>query len=301
MKPDICVVMSTYNGEKYIKDQIESIFSQEGVNVFLFVRDDGSTDRTLEILETYNNERIKIIRGENIGAKDSFLEALSIAPLASYYAFSDQDDVWDSDKLSVAVGKLKESNAEIPSLYCGRTRQVYEKNRGKQGTSSKEKMVRPFLFGEPIMTPGCTMVFNRSLKGLLDRYHPRVFAMHDAWLRDLCLAVDGKIIYDNIPHMTYRQHENNVVGGKRSFFTSVKRTIRFYQKMGANYHIRMYSELSEHYKDCIPKINMDRMEKVCGYNKSFSSRIGLLRDKDFLRGSKKYKFITGWLVASGKY
>lgn len=95
------VVMSTYNGEKYLKEQIDSILSQEGVDVRLYIRDDGSSDRTTDILASYQEHKnVKIEKGNNLGFAKSFLTALDECDEADYYAFSDQDDVWEKDKLS---------------------------------------------------------------------------------------------------------------------------------------------------------------------------------------------------------
>ena len=92
----VAVLMSTYNGENYIKEQIESIFNQKGVIVKLYVRDDGSKDRTLEILKDYN---VNLEKGTNIGYIKSFMWLIKNVPFADYYALADQDDVWDEDKL----------------------------------------------------------------------------------------------------------------------------------------------------------------------------------------------------------
>lgn len=98
------VVMSTYNGEKYLKEQIDSILSQEGVDVRLYIRDDGSSDRTTDILASYQEHKnVKIEKGNNLGFAKSFLTALDECDEADYYAFSDQDDVWEKDKLSTAI------------------------------------------------------------------------------------------------------------------------------------------------------------------------------------------------------
>ena len=100
----VCVLMSTYNGEKYLKEQIDSILKQKGVKVNLLVRDDGSTDNTLSLLEEYKKKGLlDYCCGSNMKPARSFMELLSIAPDSDYYAFSDQDDYWEHDKLFNAV------------------------------------------------------------------------------------------------------------------------------------------------------------------------------------------------------
>lgn len=110
-KENVVVLMSTYNGEKYLRDQIDSIFAQVGnLDVRILIRDDGSNDGTLQILDEYQNrnELVWYSDGENIGAAKSFMRLLYNAPRASFYAFSDQDDIWYKDKLSNSIHKLKE-------------------------------------------------------------------------------------------------------------------------------------------------------------------------------------------------
>lgn len=127
------VVMSTYNGEKYLKEQIDSILSQEGVDVRLYIRDDGSSDRTTDILASYQEHKnVKIEKGNNLGFAKSFLTALDECDEADYYAFSDQDDVWEKDKLSTAIfnretgamSQLAESSTKqwrlADTFVCGR-------------------------------------------------------------------------------------------------------------------------------------------------------------------------------------
>jgi len=108
----ILVLMSTYNGEKYLKNQLNTIYEQKNVDVMLFVRDDSSKDSTLQILEEYRKVYGKMIifKRENIGSARSFYKLVEEAALTDYdyFAFSDQDDIWHPKKLEYAIQKLKE-------------------------------------------------------------------------------------------------------------------------------------------------------------------------------------------------
>jgi len=181
-KPSVCVVMSTYNGEKYIRPQIESILNQIDIRLILYIRDDGSKDNTKEIIEEYISDNVIFDIGENLGAKKSFIEALQEAPVADYYAFSDQDDVWDRDKLIAAIAMIRNREKKgVPILYCGRTRLVDSKlNYIGEGRCYHEKS-NSFLCGEVQAAAGCTMVFSRELKQKIEQYSPIVYPMHDAW------------------------------------------------------------------------------------------------------------------------
>lgn len=104
-KAHVTVLMSTYDGENFLRDQIESILNQEDVYVHLIVRDDGSKDRTINILEEYQSRgKLEWYSGKNLGSARSFLNLVSKSPDNEYYAFSDQDDVWFSKKLKRAIG-----------------------------------------------------------------------------------------------------------------------------------------------------------------------------------------------------
>ena len=121
----VCVLLSTYNGEKYLKEQLDSVLNQKDITLNFLVRDDGSTDSTIDILKQYEKEgKIKLIVGKNIGYKKSFYELAKLAPLSDYYAFCDQDDVWDDDKLITAVNMLERENNSIPLLYFSALRVV---------------------------------------------------------------------------------------------------------------------------------------------------------------------------------
>ena len=111
------VLLSTYNGEKYLKEQIESILKQKEVDKKLIVRDDGSSDSTIKILEEISNKNKKIIfyKGKNIGPARSFMELLKKSEEADYYSFADQDDIWEENKIISAINKL--NNINEPELY----------------------------------------------------------------------------------------------------------------------------------------------------------------------------------------
>ena len=125
-KYSVCVLMSTYNGEKYIKEQLDSILSQVGVELSVLIRDDGSSDSTLSIIKDYaeQNKNIKYYVGENIKPAQSFIDLIFNSPDADYYALSDQDDVWDKDKLKCAIDLLQATNPDKPAMYHSNLRIV---------------------------------------------------------------------------------------------------------------------------------------------------------------------------------
>lgn len=216
--PKIWVLMSTYNGMAYIEEQIESILSQKNCDVHLLVRDDGSTDATLDILKSYEKKGSLTLISDNInlGPAKSFLKLLEMAPDDGYYAFSDQDDCWNSDKLERALEMLTQAEENNMPLVCYSNSDVVDQNlnsTGKKVYSGKQKpTLERVLCGYGIQ--GCTMVLNKALRDIflsVDMSKERI-GMHDFFLCDLCMVCGGKILYDDFSTMKYRQHESNVVG-----------------------------------------------------------------------------------------
>ena len=114
----VLVLLSTYNGEKYVETQVNSVLKQKNVDVDIFIRDDGSKDNTVAVIEKLNDSRISIFKEENKGATNSFFELIKKAPLEyDYYALCDQDDYWEEDKLYAATVKLDNVDQTKPALY----------------------------------------------------------------------------------------------------------------------------------------------------------------------------------------
>ena len=205
------VLMSTYNGENCIDEQLKSIANQ-ATPVHITIRDDGSKDRTIEIVKKY--KEIALIPGENQGATESFLSLIELAPEADYYAFADQDDVWDNDKIDIAINTLK-AYTDRPAIYSGNTRLV----DGNLNFIKNEDLNPKTSLGSAIVknyATGCTVVFNKALMVELKKYRPNNVPFHDWWVNLVCLSIGGTSLYDIEPHMSYRQHGNNVVGGNDS-------------------------------------------------------------------------------------
>lgn len=207
----ICVIMSTYNGEKYIEQQLDSIFKNTK-NVFLYVRDDGSKDKTIEVLRNYGIKHtvpIEVNGGKNVGSAESFLTAFRACPKADYYAFCDQDDVWIDGKLSAAVEQIGTTNQ--PVLWCS-DYQVTDSDLHIMIQSVLEQPVRDSVravFYNNV--PGCTMVFNWALMQELRKVNISKIRMHDIMAINVAL-ITGKVIFDRTSYVLYRQHGNNVLG-----------------------------------------------------------------------------------------
>lgn len=289
MEKSILVLMSTYNGEKYLKEQIDSIIAQNGVKVYLLIRDDGSSDNTCEIIENYQkNEGSKIIefiKGENIGFGNSFSDLVKRAYELSlnnqpfdYYAFADQDDVWMENKLSVAAATLDKYEDNEPLLYCSNSTLVDE-NLNIIGYY-KDKFYTPTKGNALVegFANGCTMVYNlEALKLYAENVIPEI-KVHDFYLYQ-AVTLLGKIIYDKKSYIYYRQHRNNQIG-KQSFYTRWKRRL----KKEIKYELRDIQKknyyLLKSIGHLLPVEDIRLISKIAFYHKNLKSKIDLIADRE---------------------
>ena len=235
----IAVLLSTYNGEKFLGEQLDSLLAQSHKNFILVVRDDGSRDRTVSILESYagdHPERIHLLScdGVNMGASASFafladyvLKSKEFLGLKSIYMmFCDQDDIWYPQKieklLSAMLATEADNGSTLPIIVHSDLEVVSEQNMviaksliSYQGLEI-ERNSFPNLVISNLVT-GCTVLINEPLaeKALPI---PEKAIMHDWWLA-LVAAAFGKLVYLDIPLVHYRQHGNNAIGAKE--FTKV--------------------------------------------------------------------------------
>lgn len=268
----VAVLMSTYNGEKYLREQIESILAQVGdFTLDLWVRDDGSQDKTVDILEEYAYKKgVKWYSGENLGPAHSFLNLIQHCSGYDYYAFADQDDYWMSDKIFEGLLALKD--ACVPALYCANAELVDAKLKPLGRLVYRTS---PKLDFETLMCArgllGCTMIFNDLLaKEIQNHEMPNKITMHDAFVALACLTVGGEIIFDQRAHMKYRQHGNNVVGVSQGKIQTLKgrmKDIFTRDEIGIAENaseLKRYSAASSEIEEWI--------ERVCSYKRSLISR-----------------------------
>lgn len=297
----ILILLSTYNGERYLPEQIDSILNQYNVDVQILVRDDGSNDNTLSVLNSYaNTEKIDIIKGDNIGVIGSFFSLMREAVKRDfdYFAFCDQDDVWMNDKLKIAVDILSGHQNE-PALYMSSFQMVDENLH-----SIPTNIFRPNISVEGAFASncgtGCTMVFNKKLleKSLVSNCDDVL--MHDYWVYLVCLLTDGYVYYDETPHIYYRQHGNNVIGGKGDNFLS-KWLTRMNKIIlsGDNFKSKFASKLLEQYGDVITADKKEFLQDIANI-KTLKSKWHLLRNRNFLTGSIDKKLQLIGLIITGK-
>lgn len=305
--PSVSVLMSTYNGEKYLREQIDSILNQENCQITLIVRDDGSSDDTISILKEYEGKgSLKFYIGSNLRPAKSFLGLIDIAPETDYYAFSDQDDIWLPNKLNKAINKLEldSTNHLEPKLYFSNLTAV-----NQNGKVIKDKILTNHIhieFQAVLLRCGyifgCTQVFNHALKELLkNSKKPNQQPMHDIWTAMLC-SLYGQIIYDENSYIHYRQHGNNVVGAQLTFRAKLQSRIkRLTQGRAIPANIIADSLLDIVKQWPVSEEKLIILETVSHYKDNFSSKLRYI----FTTGIQKQLFkrlvFEAFLVFIEKY
>ena len=292
-KPIVGVLMSTYNGEKYISEQLESIFEQADVNVKLFVRDDGSSDRTRDILKEYAviYELVDLSDGERVGPGESFMRLLCKATKrieVQYLAFADQDDIWLKNKLSVAIKAIEQCEDKGAVLYSSNQfLYVNEINKGKRYEERQSVNLINHMTKNTIA--GCTFVLNRDMATLITdagipNYRVIKYRLHDAWIMLIAIAC-GRVIYDENAYMLYRIHEDNVVGIKAESLTKrLSKLARLVKKrddanirmITAQEMLRLYPHMNEEHKQIV--------RLFANYQNSMRDKFRLAFNKDIRKG-----------------
>lgn len=216
--PKVAILLCTCQGQRYLAEQLDSFAAQSYSNWEVWVSDDGSQDNTYSILKTYQDkwgvDRLSIHCGPEEGFVANFLSLTCHAKIkADYYAYSDQDDIWKTDKLQRAVDWLMSLPRSLPALYCSRTRLV---NDLKQHIGFSPLFSKPPCFANALMQNvggGNTMVFNNAARELMREAGEDVNVItHDWWAYLVISGCGGRVFYDSSPSVLYRQHDGNLVG-----------------------------------------------------------------------------------------
>lgn len=219
----IIVLMSTYNGEQYLEEQLISILNQKKVDLELLVRDDGSDDKTKIILKKYEKlGKLKWYSGKNLKPAKSFLNLLKNCGKADYYAFADQDDCWYSNKLIEAIKKLEKNKSKRGKLYFSALNVVDRKLQPLFTSNVNEKI----SFGPALIknqATGCTMVIDDVLRQYINLFDFDYVSMHDSLIYRIALLNNSYIYADSNSYILYRQHDNNVLGMSNNFLDIVKK------------------------------------------------------------------------------
>lgn len=239
----IAVLMSTYNGHSYLNEQLKSLAQQTvAKDLTVYIRDDGSTDDTFEIIEKWKTRmNIVLYKESNAGPAMSFWWLLMNPEIqADYYAFCDQDDLWDDNKLEVATKQL---NVDTHFYACN-CRIIDENGLIIDEIRCKEvpeiSIERLFVSG---VTQGCSMVFDDALRRYIIEKKLQCIPMHDVVLMLYAMNF-GKIFWDQKPRFSYRVHSNNVVAkSNKSMIKRMKTTLWNWKNSSKNSMSNVASEM----------------------------------------------------------
>jgi glycosyltransferase involved in cell wall biosynthesis len=242
VSPKVSILLCCYNGERFLSDQIQSFKDQTYTNLDLWVSDDGSHDLTLSTikhsLSTWQDCIHTIRTGPSEGFAANFMSLITHQGINSdYYAYSDQDDIWEADKVQRGVSLLEKIPSSIPALYCSRTRLVNANNHeiGLSPLFSKQTSFANALMQN--VGGGNTMILNRAGRDLLADLSKDIrMVSHDWWAYLIITGCGGKVIYDPHPSVRYRQHESNLVGMNSSWSARIKRIHMLWQGLFRNWN-----------------------------------------------------------------
>ncbi len=279
-KLHIGILMSAYNGQDYVEKQLDSLMGQKNINFTLYIRDDGSKDSTAHIIEKYiaGKENVVFEKGENIGVKPSFMKLMRDAKECDYYAFCDQDDIWDDDKIYSLVEKLENYDINVPNCAFSNYRLIDEHDNVTLEAALKDKI--EFNLSNVIPenpSPGCTMVFNKKVwEMIVAKEEPKHLYIHDRWVITICAAL-GNVAYLGEPKVSYRQHSNNTIG----YNNSLKKKLNYWKGVicgDKKTYCAEMKELYDYYGDLMDEKSRKIFRKIYEYDKSFIKRMKLIFD-----------------------
>ena len=286
----VAVILGFYNGNNFIEEQVESIFNQNFKNIDIFIFDDNSKIKLeFKDLKINNNKKPKIKitkRKENLGYAKNFLMGLEeVGKEYDFYAFSDQDDIWEKDKITRGIEALISKESKFPKLYCSRT-SYFNSECTKVIGSSNIHPKKP-TFANALLqniAGGNTILMNNLARQIVVKtVKAENFISHDWWCYQIISGAGGEIIFSSKKSLKYRQHDKNLIGGNNSF---KEKLIRFRKFFSGSFKIWV-------------DINIENLKS----NKKFITESNLIVLKTFIKARESkniFKKLTLYLK-SGVY
>lgn len=301
----VAVIMSTYNGQKYLNEQIDSILNQEGVKIELFIRDDGSSDGTMNILKKYEDvyPNVHVNIGQNIGFRNSFIMELRKAIGFDYYAFSDQDDYWERKKLDAACKMIAEysQTKDTPIVYysnlsvADENLKIYRKTKLEYRKHCLESLVMRRSIA------GCTMAFNAEMWKLICKVETSdamLMRGHDSFILSLCYAVGGTVICDSNAYIRYRQHGDNTSGGSQGVVQRLKKEwTALVSKKG--FEPAIAKSILDNWGELISDNVRRSLELISRNNENAGCRLIILISRKFTTGDLKLTMLGKFRAIAG--
>jgi glycosyltransferase involved in cell wall biosynthesis len=301
----VTVLLSTYNGSKYLQGQLNSLYQQTYPDIRILVRDDGSTDSTRSILVSEQaKERIDILEEHyNLGPALSFFELLRSTESTGteYVAFCDQDDVWHPEKIAHAISALTGVTGHGPAMYCSRA-EIVDEHLIHIGFTDVPRQIG---FGNALVenvAVGCTIVLNRKAIDLIVDNLPNSVLIHDWWCY-LVVSCFGEVVFDNRPGIKYRQHESNSIGIAANIFERSGRKLRrfFGSARGHLWISEQAASLLNLFGDHVPPSRRPLLDKFVGAKTSLRFRFQLAISRDFWRQSWFDNLILRLLILINRF
>ena len=282
-KFNVVVLMTTYNGEKFIASQIESIINQKNINLKLIISDDKSNDETQKVLYTFKKKYPKIIelvfQKKRIGSAGKhffhLIEKVKLNNSIDFVCLSDQDDEWFEDKIIKSINLLNQTNT------FGYSSNYYLKNKSSlklYDKISKQKLY-DYFFESP--GPGCTFTLSKSLfltfQAKIRKDFPRNITYHDWLIYSFARSNNFNWVIDDNPSINYRQHDNNVIGENISVKAKAKRVKLLFNGWWL-----------KQIKNILIWLNNDKSKKF--YNKFFYKRYRCLKLIFIIKHCRRKKF-----------
>ena len=294
MNPKIEILLATYNGEKYVGEQIDSIINQTYRNWILLIRDDNSKDNTLEILKEYEKKdnRIKVIEDKkgNLGFVKNFEELLNNSK-EDWVMFSDQDDYWLENKIEKYVAILNTSSEDIRkktilihsnSFICDDNLEIIKDEFINSKIANKYNE-DDFYFA--YFVQGSTVLINRAIIDLALPFSKNV-TVHDRYFH-LLAEFFGKRIFINESLIKYRQHSNNKIGAKTSIISKIFKKRYFHTE-----DRELILEIQKKYKDNLGTEQIEKIEKYLEVTNDKKNRfLRFYLSREFKMNIKKRLFI----------
>lgn len=272
--PKVAILLCTYHGQQFLAEQLDSFAAQTYANWAVWASDDGSLDDTHAVLDAYQQkwgkQRLCTHDGPAQGFAANFLSlSCDTGIVADYYAYSDQDDIWEADKLQRAVDWLRTVPADVPALYCSRALLVDIDNRP---LGMSPLFQRAPSFSNSLIQSiggGNTMVFNDAARVLLRKAGRDVtIVSHDCWIYMVVSGCGGKVFHDTTPTLRYRQHGGNLVGTNISWRARWSRGMRLWNGWFRSWNDRNIEAL-QRLSHCLTPENKRILDDFCAARKTW--------------------------------
>ncbi len=300
---NVAIILGFYNGNKYLLEQLKSIISQSHKTKKIFIFNDRSTEESnfhqITSREEFNNTITTFNRKNNLGFAKNFLYGLKdVGSKFDYYAFSDQDDIWETNKIEKALNEISKLDSYKPVLYCSRTAYYTEDCMNEIGESKYFRNKKGFQNAlVQNIAAGNTIVMNKLARDLVvkslicDR-----FISHDWWCYQLISAAGGEIIFDEMKSVKYRQHQKNLIGGNDRIIDKYKRFHSFFSGIFKSWIDINLINLNKN-KNLIKKENLEIFEN---FVRARNSSNPLIRLKYYYKsGVCRQSFIENFIFFFG--